>query len=700
MEAIRKLNVLLIEDNDEHATIISRHLKRVEGAQISLARASTLADGLKLLDSHSFDALLLDLRLPDSDIDQTLSRTLAHASELSIIVLSTIEERALARKALHEGAQDYLCKVDLTPELLFRAIEHAIERQSIEKKIRESVRLEQALFNLSQESLVEKKIPLLLNKAVIIVAQALQVEIVQVLELNSKDKLFLLVAGVGWRDGLVGKATLSTATNSEASYILEINKANINRASKNLDPIVVNHFPTETRFLQNQLLKDYQILSGMSVVIHSKDLSEPYGILGAYTRTKRTFNKDEVQFLQSVANVLAAAILRMQLENALIIREELYRLTTDSIPQIVWSCLADGNSDFYNKRWYEFTGVSSGTAWLGSWKKLLHPDDQERVWKYWLHCLKTGEPYESEFRLKHYSGEYRWILGRAIPVKNELGEIIRWMGTCTDIHEKKQVEEALKHSTEELALAVQVRDEFLSIASHELKTPVTSLKLQIEMTRRAVIPEESKAPSPEKLAKVLDVSKVQVKRLTTLIEDLLDVSRIGAGKLSLHFEEVNITALVHQTIELFKEISEKSGCLIHFKFERPVYCVCDSFRMEQVIVNLISNACKYGLGRPVQVSVSQERNFARIEVQDFGLGIPDEKIEKVFERFERAISYHKISGLGLGLYISRQIVRGHQGNIYVKSKLDQGSTFIVEIPLRQEDEIFNSALPQLKLSQK
>jgi PAS domain S-box-containing protein len=233
---------------------------------------------------------------------------------------------------------------------------------------------------------------------------------------------------------------------------------------------------------------------------------------------------------------------------------------------------------------------------------------------------------------------------------------------------------------EQAQQAVRARSEFLSIASHELKTPITSLKLQLQLARRRVDPEKGLSPSPEKLAKTLDASLGQIDRLVGLIENLLDISRIEAGKLSYSLENRDLSLLVKEVIDRYDEQFEGAQPLIEFAGEPGADVSCDVFRMEQVVVNLLSNAAKYGGGKPIRVSVLRTGASVRLEVRDQGIGIATEQLGRIFDRFERVVSNRNISGLGLGLYISKQIVLGHRGKIGVESVLATGSTFYVELP--------------------
>lgn len=258
------------------------------------------------------------------------------------------------------------------------------------------------------------------------------------------------------------------------------------------------------------------------------------------------------------------------------------------------------------------------------------------------------------------------------------------LGTAEELGRRAgiAIDNALLYETAQKA--IQARDEFLSIASHELKTPMTSLKLQVQMTRRMVDTRENKVPSAARLAKVLDISAVQVDRLNALVDDLLDVSRIESGKLTYEFERVELGQLVREMVERYFESLHSAGCQVMVETPALVWVRGDRFRLEQVVLNLLSNAAKYGRSQPVSVLVGGSDGRARIVMRDHGIGIAEEMIEKVFERFERASPAGHIGGLGLGLYICREIVRAHGGNISIESKLGEGSTFTVEIPLLKE----------------
>ncbi len=231
--------------------------------------------------------------------------------------------------------------------------------------------------------------------------------------------------------------------------------------------------------------------------------------------------------------------------------------------------------------------------------------------------------------------------------------------------------------------AIQVRDNFLSIASHELNTPVTSLKLQTQGLSRLLrsTPPGESIPR-EKLENSLQTTERQIHRLSKLISNLLDVSKIGSGKLSLDTEHLELNDVVTQVIERTSELARAAGSPVEFKVHDTITGTWDRFRLEQVFINLITNALKYGDGKPIEIALGIDNHCAQVSIRDSGIGIAKEHLERIFERFERAIPASTVSGLGLGLYIAREIVHAHDGNIDVDSKVGHGSTFTVKLPIK------------------
>ena len=232
--------------------------------------------------------------------------------------------------------------------------------------------------------------------------------------------------------------------------------------------------------------------------------------------------------------------------------------------------------------------------------------------------------------------------------------------------------------------AVLARDEFLSVASHELKTPLQSLTLQNQMRKRNIMKGLTDAFDIKKVEGMIDSDLKHLLRFNRLIDDMLDISRIRAGKLNFINQKIDFCSFVTDVLERFRPQLDSVGCFLTTSLCPSVTANIDIYRIEQVIVNLLTNAMKYGAGRPIKVVVLTELDLIQLEVHDQGPGIKQEDSQRIFERFERAISSNEVSGLGLGLYISRQIMEQNNGSLAVTSSLGQGSTFIMQLPAFSE----------------
>ncbi len=229
--------------------------------------------------------------------------------------------------------------------------------------------------------------------------------------------------------------------------------------------------------------------------------------------------------------------------------------------------------------------------------------------------------------------------------------------------------------------AIRTRERFLSIASHELKTPLTSLKLQVQIRKRALDRGDVERFAPERLPKLFADDEKQISRLLRLVEDMLDISRIEAGKLSLNLEPFDLCSLVREVIDRFSETIGDAGCVITL-VGNAVTGTWDRHRVEQIVTNLLTNAIKYGAGSPVVIEVRPQGDAALLSIRDQGIGIAPQDRERIFGLFERVMTSRVVAGLGLGLYIVKQLVDSHGGRISVASELGKGATFFVELPLK------------------
>lgn len=403
-------------------------------------------------------------------------------------------------------------------------------------------------------------------------------------------------------------------------------------------------------------------------------------------------------------------------ENALRESERKFRAIADTMPQIVWSTRPDGYHDYYNSRWYEFTGLSPHESEGTGWNPALHPGDRDRAWEVWKHSLETGDRYEIEYRFRGKDGAYRWFIGRALPVRNDHGVIERWFGTCTDIHDLKQAQDELKASraraveteaeTRRLAAMLAERvleldaaneeiQRFAYIVSHDLRAPLVNVmgftseleSAQAEIrdfyntvSQRApeLIDREIRAVVESDLAEAIGFIRTSTIKMDKLINAILRLSREGRRILAPEpLDMGQILEAQHQS--LAHQLSEHDAELM---IEEAPGLVSDRLAVEQIFGNLIENAVKYlAPGRPGRVVVrgSDQGAFVRYEIEDNGRGIDPKDFERVFDLFRRSGSQDQ-PGEGIGLAHVRALVRRLGGTITVSSTLGEGSVFTVTLP--------------------
>ncbi len=355
--------------------------------------------------------------------------------------------------------------------------------------------------------------------------------------------------------------------------------------------------------------------------------------------------------------------------------EARFRTLADNISQFAWMADETGWTFWYNQRWYEYTGKNPQEMQDERWRNILHPDHRARVGQKMRHCLSTGEVWEDTFPLRGKDGTYRWFLSSAIPIRDEQGKVIRWFGTNTDITEQKRIE--------------QKRGEFIGIASHELKTPVTSVKGYAQILERRF-----RQAGDERSAELLGRMDRQLDKLTSLINDLLDVTKIESENLLFHLSTFDYNELIAEIIEETQRTTTRHRIVLDLA--ATITLVADRDRIGQVLTNLLTNAIKYSPSADIiRVKTILADGAVITSVQDEGIGIPQEKQAHIFERFFRVEGETQITypGLGLGLYISAEFVKRHHGSIWVESEEGKGTTFFFSLPLThiiaEQNEIFD-----------
>lgn len=345
-----------------------------------------------------------------------------------------------------------------------------------------------------------------------------------------------------------------------------------------------------------------------------------------------------------------------------------YRTIVELSPHIIWFSDKAGANTYNNQTWYEYTGLSYEESRNFTWSKVLHPADREQLITTWMNAIQEIRPFEIELRLKRRDGEYRWFLARGKPILNELGEVERWIGKAVDFHEQK--------------MAITTRDVFFSMTSHELKTPLTSLKLKMQVMEKRIKDQDETVQDLDQLEKFVESTLVNINTFHDLIDEMLDVSRITSGKMSYNFSPAKAKEIISNSVEMVSNqyATQKVDLLVQTPHE--IDFQGDTQKITQVVVNLLTNALKYGDNKPVSIKLAKQEESLTIEVADQGLGIKAADQKRIFECFER-IEGSKATGLGVGLFIGRQIIEAHQGEILLYSKSGEGSTFTVILPLKR-----------------
>lgn len=400
---------------------------------------------------------------------------------------------------------------------------------------------------------------------------------------------------------------------------------------------------------------------------------------------------------------------RKEIEERLRASEERFRLLVRSVRDYAIFLLdTDGRVASWNEGAAKIKGYRAEEI-LGKHFSVFYPPEEAGKCEFELREAERVGRFEDEGWRLRKDGSRLWANVVITAVRDDRGRLLGFAKVTRDLSERKRAEDRLQKSysdlerrvrerTHELSLAnieleareqelreaVRVRDEFLSIASHELKTPLTSLKMQLQMLLRKTQPERGLLPPPDRLAKGLDSSLRQVDRLNKLVEDLLDVARAQARKVSFRMEKIDLRGVIEEAVERLQPQIDAARSHVELDLG-PVMGEFDPFRLDQVLVNLITNALKYAAGTRINIQASAVGNMVTLIVRDEGKGIPADSLERLFERFERGSNAENVTGLGLGLFITRQIVEGHGGTIRVESEVGEGTSFIVRLPLRQPD---------------
>lgn len=380
---------------------------------------------------------------------------------------------------------------------------------------------------------------------------------------------------------------------------------------------------------------------------------------------------------------------RLTAEEALNRSEQQLRILTDTLPQMIWSTDAHGYHDYFNERWYEYTCMPRTGAQGWNWKEYLHPGDFERTLVVWNESLATGKMYEIEYRFKDgKTGEYRWFIGRALPIYNNEGKIIRWFGSCTDVHDQKTLGEereqfliSERQARADAERAVSQKDEFVAVLSHELRGPLNAILGWTQLMQATNVPQET-------AKRGVGIIERNARIQAQLISDLFDIHRISTGKLTINQKELQLRSVLDNACDAILPQSDAKGITLHRDFISDLILVSgDDARLNQVITNLLTNSVKFTPEKGViDVRLTAADDSATITISDNGIGIDAVNLPLIFQRYRQGESGtgRKHGGLGLGLAIVKSIVEMHGGEVSASSEgIGHGSTFTIVLPRTQ-----------------
>jgi PAS domain S-box-containing protein len=376
-------------------------------------------------------------------------------------------------------------------------------------------------------------------------------------------------------------------------------------------------------------------------------------------------------------------------ESALRSSESRFRELADAMPQMVFTAGPDGVADYFNLQWQRYVGMTVAEARETQWRNIIHPDDFHRVSTSWFASIAADEPHSIEYRIRPANGsdEYHWHLSRALPARDEAGNVVKWFGTITDIHAQKRaadeieqlnatLEQRVVDRTRELQAVNEELDAFSYTVSHDLRAPLHTLQ-GFATTLLARQGDKLDEQGLESLRRVIASSA----RMDRLITDLLEYSRLARADLAL--SPVSTVTIVHELIGQLQREPEMANAAIHFQEPLP-WVLGHRLTLQHVFANLIGNAIKFvqpGERAKVNIWAEERTDVARIWIEDRGIGISPENFERIFTPFESLNENGKYQGAGIGLAIAKRAVERMGGRVGVRSTEGAGSQFWVELPL-------------------
>ena len=680
-----RLRILIVDGNEADRLLVRRAVAASDIADADLADASTAADALdRLARGEPFDCLLMENHLPDRPALQVLQQLRADAAnanaagpaaQVPVIVMTDRGSEQLAVDLMKAGAADYLAKARISAESLARSVRNAVRLRRAEstaaraaEELREQTRVAQALhrigMRLAGERDLQRLVQLVTDEATALVDAAFGAFFYNVLDDQGAWYMLYTLSGMG-RENF---EKFPMPRNTEIFAPTFGGHATVRLDDVTKDPRYGKNAPFHGMPPGHLPIRSYLAVP----VVSGRAGNVIGGLFFGHPQPARFAERDE-KIVEGIASQAAVAIDNARLNEQLRRGEERYRFMADSIPQIVWTAGADGQPDWFNRRWLDYTGLTAEQVVGAGWQTIVHPDDLETCLARWNHSARTGEEYGIEYRLRAADSSYRWHLGRAAPMRDQSGKIIKWFGTCTDIHDQKTAET-------QLVAANAAKDQFLAVLSHELRTPLMPVLLTVQSLQ-----ESAATMSPAEHNDALDVIRRNVELEARLIDDLLDLTRISKGKLQLNFDTVDVHAALRSAMDIcsIDVVGKQLGTTMDLAATRH-HVRGDSARLQQVFWNLIKNAIKFTPphGHVTVHTYDDPGGALKIAITDTGIGIEPAHVARIFDAFEQADRSvtRQFGGLGLGLAISKALVDLHGGKLSAQSAgPNLGSTFMIAL---------------------
>lgn len=452
------------------------------------------------------------------------------------------------------------------------------------------------------------------------------------------------------------------------SYTLEQFGREYTRLMREGQPFISDDTETDPRIADAlEFCRRVQIRAVLSVPLCKHN--ELVAGMSVHQAAPRHWTEDEVALVKSVSNRCWESIERTRIAHELRSSEERYRALSESVPQLLWSCDADGQCDYLSSQWVAYTGIPEADQLGYKWLEVVHPEDRESTSNIWRAAIEDRGDYDVDFRIRRHDGAYRWFKARGRRLRDASGKVLRWFGTCTDVDDQVRIEQELRRANQDL-------EQFAYSASHDLQEPLRNVAIYSQLIAKRYS-ERLDDEARQFLRFVIEGSQ----RIGLLVEDLLAYTQAAA--ITENPDEITDTAaaLKGALANLAIAIEESSAIV-----------TCDllpairakSSHLQQLFQNLVGNAVKYrNDGEPPRVHVSARRDGAYwlFTVQDNGIGIDPQYQTKIFGIFKRLHGREKYAGTGIGLAICQKIVERHGGRIWVESELGKGATFCFTLPV-------------------